>query len=83
MERSTIYFSVAFVAIILIGRVLFLNRKDRNKTPISPLRGLAFVVILVSLFFGQSSLLVYPVMGFGLLLILADEVKQRQKIKTS
>jgi hypothetical protein len=72
MERRTIYYAVAITAFFLVARKLYLNRKDCSRTPISPLMALAFFVILSGLNFGQESLLVYPVMAFGMLSVFAD-----------
>lgn len=68
----TIYIIVLLVVLALIAVFIFVQNKQLKTKQISPLAGLAFVVILSSLLFGEDRLIGYGLMGFGILLALLD-----------
>jgi uncharacterized membrane protein len=78
MEASTIYVVIALVALAIIF-VLFFIPREKRKSQLTPLAGLAFGFILAGIFANESRVVGYGLMGIGVILAIADIIVKAKK----
>ena len=78
MDASQIYILIAILALLLIVIFLFVIKKNKNKPELTPLTGMAFILIISGMFFNDRTV-AYPLFGIGVLLAIADMVKKLKK----
>jgi hypothetical protein len=72
------YILVAIIILaLLVVQLIFIARRSKTRT-LTPLAGLAFAFILAGIFFGESRILGYSLLGFGVLLAVIDIVMKYQ-----
>ena len=72
-----ILMAIVILALIVVFKVFVL--KKRLPAKMSRLAGIAFVLIIAGMAFGDQRLLGYSLMGAGVLLALVDIVRQWRK----
>lgn len=76
MNEATIYILISIAAVAAATFLVFRTWKIKNDQRLSPMAGLAFGFVLAGLMFGEDRLAGYALMGVGVLLALADMLKQ-------
>jgi len=83
MEASQIYILISIIILLIIAIIMLFvvkTKKNKKQKPLTPLAGLAFAFILAGIFFGDSRLVGYSLMGIGVLLAVIDIIiKQKKK----
>ncbi len=79
MSDMQLYILATIVIIGLIAVFKFFILKKRSSAKLSRLAGIAFVLIIAGIAFGDQRLLGYSLMGAGVLLALIDVVLQRRR----
>jgi hypothetical protein len=72
MNTSTIFIAVSIAVLLIIAVLFFFVNKNRKKTRLTPLAGLAFGFILAGILVGSNRVLGYTLMGVGLVLAVID-----------
>ncbi|MFN2120446.1 MAG: hypothetical protein ACK2T0_08660 [Anaerolineales bacterium] len=72
MTMSQFYIAVVLVVLAAIALMVFLTRKGRQEQRLSTLSGMAFVLVLAGLFFGENRLLGYGLIAVGVILAVID-----------
>ncbi len=74
------YILISIVALLVIAVIMFfaVKNKKRQKT-LTPLEGLVFGFILMSVIFGDGRLVSYSLIGVGFLLAVVDIVIKLRK----
>ncbi|MBM3126474.1 MAG: hypothetical protein FJZ87_15625 [Chloroflexi bacterium] len=79
MNISQMYIAAAIIALAVIAVLVFLLNKDKTRTRLTPLAGLAFVFVLAGIIFGGNRLIGYGLMGGGVILAIVDIVIKSKK----
>jgi len=80
MVASTIYILISIIVFLIL--LVFIVRKNKKEEKITTLAWFAFAFIFAGLFFGDSRLVSYSLMGVGILLAVIDifrNLKNKQK----
>ena len=77
MEK--VYIAIAIVVLAVLAVVVARNRKRGEKKELSKLAGLASAFVLAGLIFGESRLVGYSLIGFGVFLALVDMARSFKK----
>lgn len=80
MNISQAYIAVTIIVLMVIASLFFFGTRNRKEKRLTPLTGLAFGFILAGMFFGDSRLVGYGLMGIGVLLAVVDILRNRSKI---
>lgn len=72
MDTSQIYVALSIAVLAVVALLVFLLRKNENKSRLTPLAGLAFGFVLAGVIFDENRLIGYGLMGFGLFLAVID-----------
>lgn len=78
MNAATIYISIAIVVLILIF-IIFFIAKGKRKQKLSPLASIALLFVLASIFFGESRLTGYTLIGIGIIIAIIDIIIKSKK----
>jgi len=82
MEASQVYVLISIIVLLIIFILLFFtarHNKNKKQKNLTPLAGIAFAFVLVSLFF-ESRLIGYSLIAIGVLLAIIDIIKKRKII---
>ena len=82
MEASQIYILILIIILLIIFVLLFFaakNKKNKKQKQLTPLAGVAFAFIIMSIIFGESRLISYSLIGIGVLLAIVDIVINLRK----
>lgn len=79
MNISQMSIAVAIVVLMMIALLVFVARRNRKETRLTPLASLAFGFILAGILFGDDRLIGYSLMGVGVLLAILDILRKRNK----
>jgi hypothetical protein len=77
MNISQIYIFVAIVVLAIISFLVFIANRNKKKTRLTTLAGLAFGFVLAGIVFGENRLVGYGLMGVGVVLAVVDMVQKR------
>lgn len=72
MNASQIYIAISVVVLAIIAILVVFTNKKRKEAKLSKLAGLAFVLVISGIFFGNNRLLGYSLMGAGVILAVID-----------
>jgi hypothetical protein len=73
MGASSIYIAISIIALAVVAALVFLVKRNTAERRLTPLASLAFGFILAGLLFSSEyRLLVYGLMGVGVLLAVVD-----------
>jgi hypothetical protein len=78
MNTSTIFIAVSIAVFLILAILYFFLNKNRRKTMLTPLSGLAFGFVLAGILFGGDRILGYTLMGVGLILAVTDIFVRRK-----
>jgi hypothetical protein len=81
MSSSQIYIAIAIAALAVIAVVYFFIVRKKPQAKFSKLAGLAMVLILAGIIFGESRVVGYGLIGAGVLLAIVDIVRKMRKIQ--
>lgn len=76
MDPSQTYIATSIVVLAIVALLVFLVNKNRKDKKPTPLASIAFGFILVGLLFGENRMVGYSLIGFGVILAVADMVKK-------
>lgn len=79
MEASQIYILISVIVLLIIAILVIFVKKKKQKR-LTPLASLALAFVLAGIFFGDSRLVGYSLIGIGVLLALIDIVKKSKGI---
>jgi len=79
METSQIYILIAIIVLLIIAILVFFIKKNKKQKPLTPLAGLAFGFVIAGTIFGESRLVGYSLMGFGILFAIINMIKKSRK----
>lgn len=73
------YIAIAIGSLAIIVALMLFTKKVRPETKLSPLAGLAFAFVIAGIFFSESRLIGYSLMGIGVVIALFDIAKKSKK----
>ena len=76
MEPSQIYILITIIILLVIAILGFFIRKDKRERRLTPLASIAFIFILAGVFFGDTRIVGYSLIGIGVLLAIVDIIKK-------
>lgn len=80
MEASQIYILISIIILLIIFILMnFIIKKNKKQKPLTPLAGLAFVFIIMSIILGESRLASYSLIVIGVLLAIIDMIIKLKK----
>lgn len=81
MNASNIFIAIFILVLVLLILFVFFNPfKNRNKK-LTPLASVAFAFVLTGIFFGEDRILGYSLIGMGVILAIADIIKNKNSKK--
>jgi hypothetical protein len=72
MPDASIFLFISILAVVIAVVFVFLIRKDDRQNKLSSLAGLAFVLIITGILFGENRFIGYGLMAVGVVLSLVD-----------
>ncbi|MFH1841314.1 MAG: hypothetical protein ABH800_00950 [Candidatus Nealsonbacteria bacterium] len=79
MNISQTYIILSVAVLILIGLAVFLIRGRKPEKKLTKLAALSFCFVIAGIVFGESRIIGYSLMGFGVLLALVDIANKLKK----
>lgn len=80
MQNGSIPYIILTGITFVLLFLLFLFMRKKGKTGrLSPLAGIAFVIILSGIYFGEDRNIGYPLIGVGIILAVADIMNKTRK----
>ncbi len=79
MEPSQLYIVISISVLLIIVILSILVRKNKKKSRLTPLAGLAFGFIIAGIVFGGNRFIGYSLIGIGVLLAVIDIIKKLKK----
>jgi len=73
------YIAIAIGSLAIIVALMLFTKKAKSETKLSPLAGLAFAFVIAGIFFSESRLIGYSLMGIGVVIALFDIAKKSKK----
>ena len=77
MNISQIYIFVAIVVLAVIAFLVLIVNRNKKRTKLTTLAGLAFGFVLAGIVFGENRLVGYGLMGVGVVLAVVDMLQKR------
>lgn len=78
MNTSQAYILISIISLAVI-LVIFILMKKKTQNLLSPFGGLAFAFVIAGIFFGESRLIGYGLMGAGITIAIVDIIKKSKK----
>jgi len=72
MDASWPFLLVSLAVLLALAAMILTNRKKEPQEGVSPLAGLAFILVVAGILFGEDRILGYLLLGAGVLLALID-----------
>lgn len=79
MNASQIFIIISIAALAVVLLLVFLAGRRKTTSRLSPLAGLAFAFILLSVLFGENRWIGYGLMGVGVILAVVDLIRSTKK----
>ncbi len=79
MISPQIYILISILVLLIIAILLFFAAKNKNKQKLTPLAGISLAFIIAGIVFGESRLVGYSLMGFGVFLAVIDMILKLKK----
>lgn len=77
MNISQIYVFVSIVVLAVIAFLVLIANRNKKRTRLTTLAGLAFGFVLAGIVFGENRPVGYGLMGVGVILAVVDMLQKR------
>jgi hypothetical protein len=77
MNSSQFYIFLSIVVLAVIAFLVLIVNRNKKRTRLTPLAGLAFGFVLAGILLGEYRLVGYGLMGVGVILAVVDMLQKR------
>jgi hypothetical protein len=72
MNTSVAYIAIAIIALAVVALLVFVVRRDRQESRLTPLAAVAFAFVIAGILFGDNRFIGYSLMAVGVILAAVD-----------